>query len=112
MAYKKKHGTDHEMYERLLLEQLKMVEEFTYFITKTRPNSCLKTQQEQQEYNMTDDEAEKEAPETDEDQEEDETNDKIEEMKKPKRKAAEEDESDLDSSRCVKSSLLIKSTFR
>ena len=59
-----------------------------------------------------DGEAEKEAPETEEDEEEDETDDKIEEMKKPKRKAAEEDESDLDSSRCVKSSLLIKSTFR
>ena len=48
-----------------------------------------------------DGEAEKEAPETEEDEEEDETDDKIEEMKKPKRKAAEEDESDLDSSRCV-----------
>ena len=59
-----------------------------------------------------DGEAEKEAPETEEDEEEDETDDKIEEMKKPKRKAAEEDESDLDSSRYVKSSLLIKSTYR
>ena len=48
-----------------------------------------------------DGEAEKEAPETEEDEEEDETDDKIEEIKKPKRKAAEEDESDLDSSRCV-----------
>ena len=43
--------------------------------------------------------------EEEEEEEEDEVNDKIEEIKKPKRKPIEDDESDIDSSRYV---LIIK----
>ena len=73
--------------------------------SKTKP-SKNKTEQDEDDERDSEDyedggEDKEEADGEEEEDEDEETNDKIEEIKKPKRKPVEEDESDLDSSRFV-----------